>query len=132
MAAFAVGRSGGRPGKLYEDLTAKLVAFAEFEFELDKVVDGSTQREHLRGLWERTGVMPKTLANAPRCPAGLSYLWALFLRLRRRCTPSMGVSRILYSDMAAFQAVTGIRLSPWEADAIERLDDALVEARASK
>lgn len=73
--------------------------------------------------------MPKRLADAPQCPAALVYLWRLFIRLRRRCTPSMGASRILYTDLLAFQTVTGQRLSAWEVDAIERLDDALLEAR---
>lgn len=40
----------------------------------------------------------------------------------------MGVSRILFSDIAAFMQVTGQRLTAWEASVIERIDDAFVEA----
>lgn len=72
--------------------------------------------------------MPARLAALPPCPPAFEYLWRVFLRLRRRCAPSMGKPRILFTDMAAFQSVTGERLSPWEARLIERLDDALMEA----
>lgn len=82
-------------------------------------------REHLIGVMERTGKIPARLRDAAQCPPGVRYLWDIFLRLRKRCTPSMGGARILYSDMLAFQAVSGVRLSPWEVDAIERLDDAM-------
>ena len=87
-----------------------------------------SQREHLMIVHKATGVMPERLLNAPRCPEALAYLWALFVRLRARCTPSMGVARILYSDIAAFVQVTGQRLTAWEVSVIERLDDAFVEA----
>lgn len=87
-----------------------------------------TLREHLNAVAERSGELPARLRDAPRCPDALAYLWALFIRLRRRCTPSMGTARILYSDMAAFVRVTGERLSAWEVSVIERVDDAFAEA----
>lgn len=87
-----------------------------------------TLREHLNAVAERSGELPARLRNAPKCPPALSYLWALFVRLRSRCTPSMSVPRILYTDMLAFMQVTGQRLTAWEVSVIERLDDAFVEA----
>jgi len=95
---------------------------------LNEEVDGVTVRQHLQAVWEKTGVMPARLAALPPCPPALEHVWRMFLRLRRRCTPSMGRPRILFTDMAAFQAVTGERIAPWEAALIERLDDALMEA----
>lgn len=85
-------------------------------------------REHLQGVWDRTGEMPARLADAPQCPPALAYLWSIYVRLRRRCAPSMGKARVLFTDMLAFQQVTGTRLAPWEANVIERLDDAMLEA----
>ena len=102
--------------------------FARDQFALNEKVEGVTIREHLQAIWDKTGVAPERLANAPKCPKSLAYLWTLFTRLRRRCTPSMGASRILYTDIAAFQAVTGERLLAWEVDVIERLDEALLGA----
>ena len=85
-------------------------------------------REHLNAVAERSGELPARLRDAPRCPDALTYLWSLFVRLRARCTPSMGVARILYTDFAAFMQVTGQRLSPWEIGVLERVDDAYAEA----
>lgn len=82
-------------------------------------------REHLIGVMERTGKVPARLRDAAQCPPALRYLWDIFLRLRKRSTPSLGSARILYSDMLAFQSVTGVRFAPWEVAALERLDDAM-------
>lgn len=87
-----------------------------------------TLREHLNAVAERSGELPARLRDAPQCPPALAYLWSLFVRLRRRCTPSMGVARILYIDLLAFMQVTGQHLTAWEVGVIERLDDAFVEA----
>jgi len=104
-----------------------LIAFARDRAELSKKVEGVTVMEHLRGIEERTGKTPARLRDAPKCPPGLAYLWATFIRLRKRCTPSMSEARILYTDMQAFMHVTGERLTAWEAELIERLDDTFAE-----
>lgn len=113
-------------------MTAAFVAFAKFEFELDKDVDGATQREHLQALWERSGVMPKTLANAPRCPSECRHLWNAFTDLRASVPSGFGIGRISYSELDAYQRVTGSAFAPWEVDAIRRIDRELVIARAKK
>jgi hypothetical protein len=87
-----------------------------------------SQRQHLMVVQQATGLVPERLLYAPKCPESLAYLWSLFARLRARCTPSMGVPRILYTDILAFMQVTGQRLTAWDVSVIERLDDAFVDA----
>lgn len=95
-------------------------------------MEGATQREHLMAVWERTGVMPKTLADAPRCPPACAHLWPLFGELRASVQGGFGVGRISYSEMLAHRELTGVVLEPWEIDALRRVDHAFVVARAKK
>lgn len=41
----------------------------------------------------------------------------------RRGHNGFGPALITYHDLAAFTAITGLRLSPWEVDIIEMLDE---------
>ena len=43
-----------------------------------------------------------------------------------------GIGRISYSELDAYQRVTGSAFAPWEVDAIRRIDRELVIARAKK
>jgi hypothetical protein len=57
----------------------------------------------------------------PPMPSGLSYLWAIFVRLSGR-RGSSGSGPITYLEIDAFQRITGTRLNGWEIEMIEALD----------
>jgi len=63
------------------------------------------------------GRLPKELQNAPQCPKGAEYIWRLFVALKNAGSAS-------YSEMLAYQKMTGERLNPFEVDCIRRLDEA--------
>ena len=114
-------------------MIAGFVAFAEAQFELDKLVEGASVREHLTAVWERTGVKPSRLADAPALPDGMAALWRAYCELRNSCPSNgMGVSRIPFAEIDAFQRVTGHDFAPWQVDALRRVDAAYVNARAAK
>lgn len=73
---------------------------------------------------------PKRLAAyqaelaCPPCPPSLTYLWATFYRLsNRRGSNGFGVNPITWSELDAFTRLSGVRLTPWEIETVEMLDD---------
>lgn len=81
--------------------------------------------EHLMAAERRTGQTPAMLADAPACPAGCEELWRIFGELHScRGSTGFGPMRITYTDVDAFQRVSGVVLQPWERDAIRRADSA--------
>lgn len=67
----------------------------------------------------------------PPLPPALAYLWRIFNRLsRRRPYGAAGPLHIPWSEILAFQTVTGIRLYPFELAMIEMLDDLLLAGPA--
>lgn len=69
------------------------------------------------------GRQPRELANAPPMPAGCEYLWLMFCDLRN-------AGKVTYSELVAYQQLTGVNLSPFEIDVMRRLDESF--ARAGK
>lgn len=70
------------------------------------------------------------LRSAPLPSAGV-YLWDVFMRLHsRRSSNGFGLSPITWGDLDAFIRLTGIRLAPWEVEAIEDLDRAFMTEQA--
>jgi len=62
--------------------------------------------------------------ETPAFPAALGYLWQAYLRLaRRRGSGASGANPIAFTEIEAFQRLTGQRLAPWEVALIEELDD---------
>jgi hypothetical protein len=60
----------------------------------------------------------------PAFPRELSYLWRTYLRLRRRMAGGFsGPNPIGWQDIDAFSRRSGTRLTPWEIELIERIDD---------
>lgn len=45
-----------------------------------------------------------------------------FLRLSRQRPLSMGIDPITHADIDAFQRLEGVRLRPWQVQAIEQID----------
>jgi hypothetical protein len=67
------------------------------------------------------------LLDAPKCPAACEDLWRIFMELHAsRSSNGFGPSRITFSEIDAFQRVTGVRLKAWEVEAIRRVDRAFV------
>jgi hypothetical protein len=96
------------------------------------VFEGATLREHLVSAWERSGVQPDRLRNAPKLPTGAESLWRDFLALHGcRGSSGMGPLRISWADLDAYQRVQGIRLAPWEVEAIRRADNAYLRHHAA-
>lgn len=81
--------------------------------------------EHLQAIERQTGRTPQMLLDAPRLPEGCEELWRIFTELHScRGNAGMGPQRITYSDIDAFQRVTGTVLQPWEREAIHKADAA--------
>ena len=103
------------------------VAFAEHQFELDKIVEGSTVREHLEVAQRHSGRVPEMLANAPPLPDGCETLWRDFVHLRENAGGNgFGPNRIAYGEIDAYQRLGGFRFEAWEIDAIRRTDTAFM------
>lgn len=67
------------------------------------------------------------LLDRPRCPAGCEALWRAFRDLSAsRANSGFGPLRITFTEIDAFQRVTGLRLKPWEVEAIRRADRAFI------
>lgn len=52
----------------------------------------------------------------PELPAEASYVWQMYVDLRR------GGEAVTYQALDAYQRVTGISLTPWEAETLIRID----------
>lgn len=104
------------------------VAYAADQFELSKrLEDGSTMREHLAAVWERTEIEPSRLATAPELPVELSQLWEDFMHLHaRRGSDGFSPARITDLQIDAWQRLHGISLRPWQIDAIYKADNAFL------
>lgn len=110
----------------------ELLEFARSEFELDEIVEGASLREHLMAVMERSGEVPKRLADAPPCPPSCKHLWKLWGEFRSSVQSGMGIGRISYTEMDAYQRLTGNVLAAWEIEAIRKLDREFVAARSKK
>jgi hypothetical protein len=101
------------------------VTYARHQFELSAPQpDGQPLLAHLQAAEEQTGIVHNMIANAPPMPTGCVQLWRDFLELHgSRNSAGMGVSRITFSDLEAWQGVRGVQLDQWEIDCIRRIDD---------
>lgn len=89
--------------------------------------------DHLLRAEEASGKTPQMLLDAPACPAGCDELWTIFNELHScRGSSGFGPQRITYTDLDAFQRVSGTKLQPWEIDAIQRADRAFLSDWAER
>lgn len=66
--------------------------------------------------------MPKEL-DVPPIPFELVHVWEYFLRMnRKRTNGGMAANPLCDSDILAWQARHGIRLTPFESECIDDLD----------
>lgn len=64
--------------------------------------------------------MHEAVRNAPKLPRQCSDLWAIFLELHHS-RDGMG-GPIRFTDIHAYESVTGLKLRPWELRAIRKAD----------
>lgn len=82
-------------------------------------------REHLANYQKQTGKVHPRMAEAVELPDGLETLWSDFLELHSsRGSNGFGPSRITFTDIDAWQRVNGVKLRPWQVEAIRRADNA--------
>lgn len=68
----------------------------------------------------------------PPIPPGMRPIFDAFLELSGTRAPAMsGAAPITFSEIAAWQRVHGIRLSPWEIDTLRALDAVALNAATS-
>ena len=93
--------------------------------------DGQPLRAHLLAGAAATGVADPRLSRRPPAP-GLA-LWDAWCQLASSRPPSMGEpAAVPLSEIVAWQALNGIRLTHWELDTLVAMDRAAVAALAAK
>lgn len=84
--------------------------------------DGKPLRAHLMNVWRQSGIKPPEL-DVPLLPIEAAHLWAWFNELSMRRTWSdRGPNPITWSDVLAWQQLTGKKPAPWEVQAMLSLD----------
>jgi hypothetical protein len=84
--------------------------------------DGLSEREHLLEVERQTGQTPLPLIG-PEFPEEMLHVWSAFLSLSgTRSAGFSGPLPITYSEIRSWMEVTGNYLSPWEVDAVKKLD----------
>jgi hypothetical protein len=95
--------------------------------------EGGTVLDHLKAVERSSGVTPTFLLNGPALPKGCEQLWRTFSELHAcRGSNGFGPTRITYTDIDAYQRVTGRRLRQWELEAIRAADAAYLEKYAER
>ena len=90
--------------------------------------DGTTERDHLEAHARATGEDPPEL-QVPPVPPGAEALWQAFNELSGARVPGgMGIGPITLSEIAAWQDVFRVRLTPWEVETILAIDRAALTA----
>ena len=87
-------------------------------------------REHLQRLASSTGRTDERLLL--ECPAGCRTIWSVFSQLGRTRQRGMGASGIAFTEIEAWQHLTGVRLSPWELDVLTEIDARLLWQHGQK
>lgn len=72
----------------------------------------------------------KIAQEGPKLPPDLRYLWTAFSQLHRTRQAGMGINAITFFEIEAWSRLYGMRLDPWEVDAIRALDDAFIETHS--
>ena len=107
-----------------------LCEFAEFEFDLNKTLqDGSTERDNLLSAARQGNRQAiEKLAEAPKFPQTIGYLWEYFHQLNRtRSNYGWGPVSFTYTEIEAWSRLHYIKLDRWELNAILRLDRSFLE-----
>lgn len=66
-------------------------------------------------------------------PEALRYLWNIFIKLARsRPIAEGGFLPIPWRDIDSWSRLYGVRLNPWELDALSHIDDLWLQVMAKK
>jgi hypothetical protein len=91
--------------------------------------DGSTLREHLQSAAAKGERVDPTLLR--RVPAEAAALWDAFVSMSgSRPIHQGGAGSIPPTEIAAWQQLHGVRLTPWELDTLARIDRAALAEMA--
>ena len=85
-------------------------------------------RTHLQRLYVNTGV-PDERLQAFECPPACAHLWSVFMQLGR-AAGGAGLSPLTQSELQAWQANYGTRLTGWEIDTLFAMDNVAAQVRA--
>jgi hypothetical protein len=102
-----------------------LIAHAEANYRLDRLrPDGTTLRQHLLTVRRATGKTPPEL-EIPALPHCVAFVWDAFDQISMaRGGNYKEPQPVSWQDLAAWQHLSGIPLTPWEAETIIHLDRA--------
>jgi hypothetical protein len=100
-----------------------LEEYGAWDFKLSKPdKDGVSEREHLEQVEKQIGITPIAL-EAPPFPLDMEYVWSAFLSLNEgRGAGFSGPLPISYQEIKSWMELTGNILTPFEIDAVKRLD----------
>ena len=70
--------------------------------------------------------------DGPDLPDELAFLWGYFTELHETRSGGMGPGPISYSEIDAWQRLTGRELPIWQVKAIKRMDRAFMQVEAKK
>jgi hypothetical protein len=105
--------------------------FAEQWFELSgDAGDGVSLGEHLHALWRQTGVKPAQL-EIQEFPELFRPLWEGFVELcHARSSHGFGPNPLSFSEIKAWDDLTGAGLSPFDTKIIKQLDRVFLSHQA--
>lgn len=70
--------------------------------------------------------------DSPELPPAVAHVWGWFKSLHTRRGGSMGPEPLSWRELHAWSAMTGIRPSSWELEALDGLDDCWIAEQAKK
>lgn len=110
-----------------------MIAFARHQWaQSDKAGDGSSVSDHLKALAKR-GKRPKQDEEKPPVlMPEAEPLWAVFCALHQTRASGMGVGPISFSEIEAYQRLVGVKLDPWEVQAVRAIDMAYLQHEAER
>lgn len=90
-----------------------------------KGAGGGSLGDHIAAIRRQRG---QEAAKPPALPLAFAHLWNAFIELHQaRGSSGFGPNPISYAEIAAYRAVTGADLSPWEVKVIRALDTVYIE-----
>lgn len=93
-----------------------------------KQKDGKTLRWHLESVYEKTGKLPAQL-DVPDIPHELAHVWEYFAQMSaKRTCGAMSANPISDEQIMAWERRHNIRLSPFEGECIDALDQAFLSS----
>lgn len=90
----------------------------------ERMPDGAALRDHLIAAAAQTKRPDARLAAQP--PAGTEHLWMAFLDLNGARASGLGAAAIAPSEVVAWCALRGVRLTTWEVETLAAVDRAVV------